>query len=59
LKEYQPGDFDQTIHWKAFAKGQGIQQTNTGGDSPAEIWLDSDTPAGLILQERLSQLCRW
>ena len=59
LKEYQPGDSIKHIHWKAFAKGQGLFSKQYGGDSSAEIWLDYDNTPGHNTEERLSQLCRW
>lgn len=59
LKEYQPGDSIKHIHWKAFAKGQGLFSKQYGGDSPVEIWLDYDNAPGHNTEERLSQLCRW
>ena len=59
LKEYQPGDSIKHIHWKAFAKGQGLFSKQYGGDSSEEIWLDYDNTPGHNTEERLSQLCRW
>jgi uncharacterized protein (DUF58 family) len=59
LKEYQLGDSIKHIHWKAFAKGQGLFSKQYGGDSSAEIWLDYDNAPGHNTEERLSHLCRW
>ena len=59
LNDYQPGDSIRHIHWKAFAKGQGLFSKQYGGDSSAEIWLDYDNAPGQNTEERLSQLCRW
>ncbi len=59
LKEYLPGDSTKHIHWKAFAKGQGLFSKQYGGDSSGEIWLDYDNAPGHNSEERLSQLCRW
>lgn len=59
LKEYLPGDPIKHIHWKAFAKGQGLFSKQYGGDSSAQIWLDYDNAPGHNTEERLSQLCRW
>jgi uncharacterized protein (DUF58 family) len=59
LKEYQPGDSIKHIHWKAFAKGQGLFSKQYGGDNSAEIWLDYENAPGHNTEERLSQLCRW
>ena len=59
LKEYQPGDSIKHIHWKAYAKGQGLFSKQYGGDNSAEIWLDYEHAPGHNTEERLSQLCRW
>jgi uncharacterized protein (DUF58 family) len=59
LKAYQTGDPVKHIHWKAFAKGQGLFSKQYGGDSSVEIWLDYDNAPGHNTEERLSQLCRW
>ena len=59
LKVYLPGDSIKHIHWKAFAKGQGLFSKQYSGDSSAEIWLDYDKAPGHNTEERLSQLCRW
>jgi uncharacterized protein (DUF58 family) len=59
LKEYQPGDGVKQIHWKTFAKGQGLFSKQYGGDSSAEIWLDYANTPGQNTEQRLSQLCRW
>lgn len=59
IHEYQAGDPIKQIHWKAFAKGQGLFSRQYGGAEPAEIWLDYEATAGQHVEERLSQLCRW
>lgn len=59
LQEYQPGDAIRQIHWKTFAKGQGLFSKQYGGESSAQIWLDYETTPGHHAEERLSQLCRW
>jgi uncharacterized protein (DUF58 family) len=59
LKEYLPGNSTKHIHWKAFAKGQGLFSKQYSGDISAEIWLDYDYAPGHNMEERLSQLCRW
>lgn len=59
LKTYLPGDSTKHIHWKAFAKGQGLFSKQYSGDSSEEIWLDYDNAPGDTTEERLSQLCRW
>lgn len=60
LQEYQAGDSIKHIHWKAYAKGQGLYSKQYGGESnTAEIWLDYNYTPGHNTEERLSQLCRW
>jgi uncharacterized protein (DUF58 family) len=59
LKEYQQGDSIKYIHWKAFAKGQGLFSKHYSGDSSAEIQLDYNNVPGHSVEERLSLLCRW
>ena len=59
LKEYQPGESIKQIHWKTFAKGQGLFSKVYGGENSTEIWLDYEHTPGHNTEERLSQLCRW
>lgn len=59
LSEYKAGDSLKRLHWKAFAKGQGLYNKNYSGASSAEIWLDYSNTPGRSTEERLSQLCRW
>jgi uncharacterized protein (DUF58 family) len=59
LQSYQAGDAINHIHWKAFAKGQGLLKKQYGGGDSAEIWLDYALTPGHHVEERLSQLCRW
>ena len=60
VRAYQRGDSWRHIHWKAYAKGQGLYSkeyaTESGG---SELWLSYDSVPGNTLEERLSQLCRW
>lgn len=60
LKEYQAGDAIKHIHWKAYAKGQGVfSKQYDGGKSSDQIWLDYAQCPGNHMEERISQLCRW
>ena len=60
LQQYQAGDAIKHIHWKAFAKGQGLYSKQYAGATVSkEIWLHYDYAAGYTIEERLSQLCRW
>jgi len=60
IRSYQAGDTLRQIHWKAYAKGQGLfsKQYSTDADS-TEMWLDYGNAPGADVEERLSQLCRW
>jgi uncharacterized protein (DUF58 family) len=60
LNEYQAGDSIKHIHWKAFAKGQGLYSKQySGANNASEVWLHYDYAAGSDTEQRLSQLCRW
>lgn len=59
MQEYQAGDPIRHIHWKAYAKGQGLYSKQYGGGSSAQIWLDYAQTRGQDTEARLSQLCRW
>ncbi|MDZ7758782.1 MAG: DUF58 domain-containing protein [Desulfovermiculus sp.] len=59
LDEYQPGESARRIHWKAYARGQGLV-VREFADSPVEgiIFDFHALPAALETEERLSILCR-
>lgn len=59
LKEYQAGDSIKHIHWKAFAKGQGLFSKQYDGNDLSELWLNYEHTPGHNVEERLSQLSRW
>jgi len=59
LKPYHPGDPIRQIHWKSFAKGQGVFSKQYGGTAVSDLWLNYELTPGHNLEERLSQLCRW
>lgn len=59
LRGYQPGDSLRHVHWKAFARGQGLLTKQFGGQAADDVWLDWDTLPGLDPEARLSVLCRW
>lgn len=59
LKEYQAGDSIKQIHWKAYAKGQGLFTKQYDGENLSELWLNYEQAPGHNSEERLSQLCRW
>lgn len=60
LRPYQASDSPRHIHWKAAARGQGLQTKVFSGRAAAELWLDWNTlPANLDLESKLSRLTRW
>ena len=60
LRPYQASDSPRHIHWKAAARGQGLQTKVFSGHAAAELWLDwNRLPANLDLESRLSRLTRW
>ncbi len=59
LQEYQAGDAIRNIHWKTYAKGQGLFSKQYSGSLSSEIWLDYTLTPGNDKEERISQLCRW
>lgn len=59
LQSYQTGDSIRHIHWRAFAKGQGLFVRQYSGAQNSEIWLDYGQTTGASQEERLSQMCRW
>lgn len=59
IKSYQNGDPIRQIHWKAYAKGQGLFSKEYNGSTSKELWLDYEITPGHDLEQRLSQLCRW
>ncbi len=59
LNAYQPGDSIRQIHWKTYAKGQGLHSKEFISQENPEIWLDYQHTPGRDKEERLSVLCRW
>jgi len=60
LRPYQPSDSPRHIHWKAAARGQGLQTKVFSGRAAAELWLDwNELAANLDLEANLSRLTRW
>jgi len=59
LQSYQTGDSIRHIHWRAFAKGQGLYTRQYSGAQSSEIWLDYEQAMAASQEERLSIMCRW
>ncbi|MGR9100557.1 MAG: DUF58 domain-containing protein, partial [Gammaproteobacteria bacterium] len=59
FQEYRPGDSIRRIHWKAYAKQQGLYSKQYSGEKSSETWLTFEQTPGRNLEERLSRMCRW
>jgi len=60
LRPFQPSDSPRHIHWKAAARGQGLQTKVFSGRAAAELWLDwKELPDYLDVEAKLSRLTRW
>jgi uncharacterized protein (DUF58 family) len=60
LRAYQASDSPRHIHWKAAARGQGLQTKVFSGRAAAELWLDwNQLPGNMGLEAKLSRLTRW
>lgn len=59
LRNYQQGDSLHHVHWKTFAREQGLHTKQFGGDKAEELWLDWETLDNLDTEARLSRLTRW
>lgn len=58
LRNYQPGDSPQRLHWKAWSRGQGLFVKDFTDLSGQDLCLDFMALGGDI-EERLSRLCYW
>lgn len=57
FKSYQPGESLKHIHWKAYAREQGLLSKTFSGSNNREYWINFSELSGDI-EHRLSQLCR-
>lgn len=57
FKNYQTGEPLSHIHWKAYAKEQGLLSKTFSGSSHKEYWLNWSDVFGTI-EQKLSQLCQ-
>ncbi len=58
LRPYQSGESLRHIHWKSFAKGQGVNSKQFNSEFSSELWLDIDQTPGNSLEDKISLLCR-
>lgn len=59
LRGFSPGDSPRRIAWKVYARGQGLQVKVFAGTAVTSHQFDWQALAGLDVEARLSQLCRW
>lgn len=60
LREYHQGDNPKHIHWRAFAKGQGLLVREFSGHRSPEVMLDDSLlPNDWPLEKKLAVLCYW
>lgn len=59
VKSYHPGDAPKHIHWKAYAKGQGLQSKQYSTSQNIQRHFNWDNTHGLSLEQRLSRLTAW
>jgi len=56
FKSYQPGESLKHIHWKAYAREQGLLCKTFSGSNNREYWIDWSNFSGDI-EQRLSKMC--
>lgn len=59
FRTYHPGDSLRLLNWKAYAREQGLQVKEFGGDRSEEYWLDFAHLAEPDTEVRLRRLARW
>lgn len=59
FQRYQPGEPPRRIHWKAYAKGQGLISKHFDQARADELVLSWDSLPDLTTEDRLSTLCAW
>ncbi len=59
LKPFQLGDPLHRIAWKSYARGNGLHAKQFAGTDVTSYIFDWDSLAGLAVEARLSQICRW
>lgn len=57
-RDYRPGDSPKHINWKIFAREQGLQTKQFGGDRAEQLWLDWALLNEGDIEQKLSRLCR-
>ncbi len=57
LKDYQPGESYKRIHWKSYAREQGLLVKRFTGGSNRTLWFDFETLPAPDTESKLSILC--
>lgn len=59
VRNYQTGESQRHIDWKAVARGQPLMIKQFESIKQNEIWLDAASLNGMELESKLSQLAKW
>lgn len=59
LRTYRPGDSLRHVHWKAWAREQGMLIKEFGSNQAHSCWLDFAATGERDAEARLRRLCRW
>ncbi len=59
LRPFQAGDSLRRVAWKAYARGRGLHTKQFAGTDVVSHVFDFNSLAGLAVEARLEQLCRW
>ncbi len=59
LRPFQAGDSLRRVAWKAYARGRGLHTKQFAGTDVVSHVFDYGSLAGLAVEARLEQLCRW
>lgn len=59
LRNYQPGESQRHIDWKAVARGRPLMSKEFASGGTGRLWFDWDQLPNLDIEERLSQLALW
>jgi uncharacterized protein (DUF58 family) len=59
LRTYRLGDSPRRVAWKRASSGGDLLTKQFADGTSRTVWLDWDTLPTLLMEERLSRLCRW
>lgn len=58
FKTYQPGESLRHVHWKAYAKGQGMLSKTFAGGNTQKYWVSWHDIDAAGVEDRLRKLCK-